>query len=129
MKGTEAFPELITFIGVIVIGMLVISVYTSQTVVPGIKAAELVEQSSLASAMQSIINTLSTTDSGKVTKDFVKEHRIRLSFVDGKNYIFVDDVKLELATKVKPTDVTSKKVLIEKLPDDDSVGIKAVKEN
>ena len=101
-KGSMAVSAYIMLIGKLIVEIVLLSMFTSQVIIPGINAAEVIESVSLANSLATSINSLSIQDEGTIKFTFSKEFLI-ITGIESKNFIAVEkeDKKVFLEAKLK----------------------------
>ena len=102
LKGSMAVSAYIMLIGKLIVEIVLLSMFTSQVIIPGINAAEVIESVSLSNSLATSINSLSIQDEGTIKFTFSKEFLI-ITGIESKNFIAVEkeDKKVFLEAKLK----------------------------
>src|SRR3989338_2840741 len=102
-KGSMAVSAYIMLIGKLIVEIVLLSMFTSQVIIPGINAAEVIESVSLSNSLATSINSLSVQEEGTIKFTFSKEFLV-ITGIDGKkNFIAVEkeDKKVFLEARLK----------------------------
>ena len=103
LKGSMAVSAYIMLIGKLIVEIVLLSMFTSQVIIPGINAAEVIESVSLSNSLATSINSLSVQEEGTIKFTFSKEFLV-ITGIDGKkNFIAVEkeDKKVFLEARLK----------------------------
>ncbi len=88
MKGF-ALTEYILTIGLLIVEVILLSMFTVNFLIPGINAAEVIESVSLGNSIATTANALSVQDEGEIKLTFSRDFLITAGIENKKNYILV----------------------------------------
>lgn len=122
-EGAPAIGELIMFVGIMLLGLIVVFIFSTKILAPGLEIASAIEDASLAYSVASVVNILSTVDAGEVKMDFSKQFDIKSAVSAGSVYINIGDRSALIRGKLEAVSFAADKIKIVKLKGHDKVKI------